>query len=242
MKRLTWALSALALLTHLHAADKKPSEDKAATKLLAEARAARASWKKFPGFTAQLTVNVDGQSQTCSVKCDEEGHVKITGLKGEELHSAVKRQIHSLASHRLFRARDYATPCAFDGEEKNHPLGRKIQVLNDELHSSYRIRDRQIVEVNRQMRGVRFTITVGRNSLNKEKQFLPANYVVNTWSLKTGALVSSQTFHHRWKRIGGFDLPTSIRLVTADSKGRLSCRELTFSKLRLTGKPAGTSR
>lgn len=45
-------------------ASKSSSTDKAdplASKLLAEARAARAQWLRFPGFSADIEVNLDGQ-------------------------------------------------------------------------------------------------------------------------------------------------------------------------------------
>ncbi len=69
------------------------------------------------------------------------------------------------------------------------------------------------------MPGSRFTITVLENRLNKQKQFLPRSYVVNTWDLKTDALKSSQTFHQKWTRVGEYDLPSSVLVVTATSDG-----------------------
>ena len=63
----------------------------------------------------------------------------------------------------------------------------EMKVLNDELHSSYRIRDQQITVVNRQMQDARFTITVLENRRNEEQHWLPAHYVVNTWDVATGA-------------------------------------------------------
>jgi hypothetical protein len=77
------------------------------------------------------------------------------------------------------------------------------------------VRDRQIIVVNRQMKDSRFTITVMENKLNKEKKYLPACYVVNTWDGKTDALTSSAAYHQTWKRIGDYDLPSTLTIVTA---------------------------
>ncbi len=44
-----------------HAAEPARKADPEATKLLADARAARANWDHFPGFHADLEVNVDGK-------------------------------------------------------------------------------------------------------------------------------------------------------------------------------------
>ena len=75
--------------------------------------------------------------------------------------------------------------CAFEDDVADHPLGRAIRVLSDEFHSSYRIRDRQVIVVNREMKDIRFTITVMENEVNPEGKFLPACFVVNTWDTKT---------------------------------------------------------
>jgi MinD-like ATPase involved in chromosome partitioning or flagellar assembly len=88
-------------------------------------------------------------------------------------------------------------------------------VLNDEFHSSYRIRDRQVIVVNRQVPGAHFTITVLKNIVTKEAKFLPASYVVNTWDAKTDALTSSEAHHQTWQRIGAYDLPKETLSVKA---------------------------
>jgi hypothetical protein len=105
-------------------------------------------------------------------------------------------------------------------------------VLNDEFHSSYRIRDRQVIVVNRALRDTRFTITVMENRLNAEKKFLPVSYVVNTWAAEGGALRSSAAHHQTWQRVGHFDLPHTATVVTA-SAGKLEARGLKLSNFRL---------
>ncbi len=62
-----------------------------------------------------------------------------------------------------------------------------------------------------------FTISVMENRLNKEKKFLPVSYVVNSWDGKA-ALTSSASYHHTWERVGAFDLPATILVVTARSR------------------------
>jgi hypothetical protein len=59
-----------------------------------------------------------------------------------------------------------------------------------------------------------FTITVMENRLNKEKKFLPVSYVVASWDGKD-ALTSSASYHHTWERVGEFDLPATLLVVTA---------------------------
>ena len=113
----------------------------------------------------------------------------------------------------------------------NHPLGRAITVLNDELHSSYRIRDRQIIVVNREMKSFKFSITVLENRTNKEGKFLPASYVVHYWDAKSGDLQKTESHSQTWTRIGSFDLPGTAYVITATKD--LSTRSLTLSNHQL---------
>jgi hypothetical protein len=199
------------------AAAEKGQADSAATKLLAQARAARAQWDKFHGFRAKLEINIDGRVTKAIVEVSAKGKVAIEApdAKPEDVKWA-RDELAQTVSHRLESSAARDTPCAFLDDNKDNPLGRAIRVLNDEFHSSYRVRDRQIMVVNRQMRdGSRFTITVMENRLNKEKNFLPVCYVVNSWDGKTDALSSSATYHHTWERVGAFDLPAKLTVVTA---------------------------
>ena len=205
--------------------------DPAATKLLADARAARAVWNNFPGFTSDLEVNVNGKIAKGRIDVASGGKLSLKLDTDDATRDWTRRTIASLVGHRL-PGTDLDTPCAFLDNVELHPSGRAIRVLNDELHSSYRIRDRQIIEVNRVTKDVRFTITVLENTWTKEKQYLPVSYLVNTWDLKTNALVNSVAHHNAWTRIGAFDLPTTVRVVHAKS-GELDNRLITFSNHQL---------
>jgi uncharacterized GH25 family protein len=205
--------------------------DPRATKLLADARAARALYHDFPGFRADIAVNIEGDIKHGQVEVSGAGKVTLK-LDDAEAAKWAKSTLGSIVGHRLSGGPDEETPCAFVDEDEAHPLGRAIRVLNDEFHSSYRIRDRQVIVVNRQVPGARFTITVMENVATKEKKFLPACYVVNTWNAKTEALMSSETHHQTWQRVGAFDLPKETQTVKA-TNGKLEARSIKLSKIQL---------
>ena len=208
----------------------KRAADPAATKLLADARAARDTWDNFPGFTADIEVNLDGKTTKGTVKVGTDGEVELKMPEGDAAKWA-KGQLSSIVGHRLGGA-ELHTPCAFADDVTDHPLGRAIVVLNDEFHSSYRIKDQQILVVNRNMKDSHFTITVMENRLSDNKKFVPSTFVVNTWENASGALKSSDTYHQEWKRVGKFDLPTTLTVVAA-SNGKLDVRSLTLSNHKL---------
>jgi Protein of unknown function (DUF3386) len=221
-----------ALMPIASAGEKKKAEDPAATKLLAEARAARAEWTDFPGFSADLAVNDDGKIVQGKVNVTAAGKVNVE-LADKKGMTWVRRELASLVAHRLPLSLTKATPCAFVDDNANHPSGRAIRVLSDELHSSYRVRDRQIGEVNRTAGDVRFTITILENATTKEKKYLPISYVVTTWDVKSKELKSSRSYHHKWKRMGAFDFPESVLIVTGTA-GQLEVQQITLSNVRLS--------
>jgi hypothetical protein len=210
------------------------TEDPAATKLLADARAARANWENFPGFSADLEVNIDGKVEKGTMAVDPKG--KVTVQVSDAAASAwAKRMLGSIVGHRLPDGGDEKTPCAFADDAADHPLGRAIRVLNDEFHSRYRIRDRQVIEVVRNTKDARFMITVLENRLNEEKQYLPSTYVVNYWDLNSGALQRAEAHQQTWQRVGRFDLPLGALVVTSmpGTAGKQETRSLKLSNIRL---------
>ena len=234
MKHMHWVLLSLTVAAPALAADRdaKPDADPAATKLLADARAARAVWKDFPGFTADLEVNVEGKAIQGRASVSSGGDVTLH-LPDDGNQRWARGTLASLVGHRLDDG-GAETPCAFADDDADHPLGRAVRVLSDEFHSSYRIRDRQVIVVNREMKDARFTITVMENIVNKEGKFLPACFVVNTWDQKTNALTSSETHHQTWKRVDVFDLPEGVLVVTATADGKQEARSLKLSNIQLT--------
>jgi hypothetical protein len=238
-----WSALLLGLVLVVPAiADEKPAKEPAAkadpeaTQLLADARAARANWEHFPGFSADLEVFFDGKVVKGHAVVNAKGKVEVD-LANAGAEAWAKRMLASIAGHRMDSGTEAPTPCAFLAEDTGHPLGRAIRVVNDEYHSSYRVRDRQITEVNRHMKDVRFTIIVLENRRNEEKQFLPACFTVETWDLKTDALRGSETQHQTWHRVGKFDLPATTTVVTATA-GKLEARSLKLTNHQLASSAA----
>ena len=162
-----------------------------------------------------MEINVAGKVTSGTVEVSPKGKVKVEAA--DATPEAIKWASHELSqtvSHRLDSSAPAETPCAFVDDNPDDPLGRAIRVLDDDSHSSYRIRDRQIRVVNRRMGEGHFTISVMENRLTKEKKFLPVSYVVNYWDGKE-ALTGSVSYHHTWERVGAFDLPATLLVVMA---------------------------
>src|SRR5262249_30418452 len=135
-------------------------------------------------FAGKVTVKADGQ---VDVQADNPAAKKW-----------LQDQIESLVMHRQpppgREASDAGSPrFRFVDESEEHPLGRLIAVRGDQMASSYRVKDHQIMVVNRRMGQRNMTITVLENDTNPEGHFLPHSYVVQYWDAASGRLLSAET-------------------------------------------------
>ena len=121
-----------------------------------------------------------------------------------------------------------------------HPLGRLLVFDGGKFASSYRIRDRQIMVVNRHPGKENMTITMLENDTNADGRFLPRTYVVEYWDAATGQLARTETVQNTWVRLGQWDLPVRQSVTTASAAG-LAVRQFTLSKHALAKSLSGRS-
>jgi uncharacterized protein DUF3386 len=218
--------------------------DPAAVTLFEEALAARAQWRDFPGFTARITGDLDGRRFGGTVTIDDKGEVTFSdddSSRAESVSGWVEAQLDSLVLHRLPRQSSPDRPkpvLRFAPARDDHPLGRLLIFEGGRFASSYRIRDKQIMVVNRHLGKENLTITALENERNAEGLFLPRGYVVHYWESGTGRLLRTETVRDRWQRVGSWDLPADHEVTTATDAG-LSVRRFTLSKHEFARKKAG---
>ena len=196
-----------------------------------DAIAARASWKDFPGFSAQVAGQVDGRPFAGSVTVDAEGKAKAE-LDEPSAKSWVEGQIGSIAMHRIAQEPGDRPILRFLDDDEGHPLGRLLSFEGGHFASSYRIKDRQITSVNRKMGALNMTIITLDNEKTADGHFLPLGYSVQYWDDLTGDLRRTESIRDRWVRVGPFDLPAS-HLVTTASDGGQSTKGLTLTGHKL---------
>jgi hypothetical protein len=205
--------------------------DPKAVQLFQEAMAARAAWSEFPGFSADIKANVDGRAWKGAATISTKGDVELT--KADDVAAPwAKEQLESLAMHRLARPQGKSPILRFADDERDHPLGRLLTFEGGRFASSYRVKDRQLLVVNRSLGGVNMTITIVDNDTNADKKFLPRSYTVQYWHSLTGNLQRSETIQNRWTRLGSWDLPTQLTVTTASVLGQ-GVKTMTLSQHRL---------
>jgi hypothetical protein len=208
--------------------------DPEAVALFEEALAARARWDNFPGFTARVRGKMDGRPFTGTVTVSGKGEVALE-VDDEVVRSWVEDQLQSVVLHRGSGARGAGQgkpALRFADAEKDHPLGRLVVFEGGRFASSYRIKDKQIRVVNRDLGKRHMTITVLDNEQTAEGRFLPRSYTVQYWDAGSGALQRTETVRQGWQRLGGWDLPASYTVTAASDTG-LSVRSFTLSDHRI---------
>ncbi|OAI54604.1 hypothetical protein AYO44_03420 [Planctomycetaceae bacterium SCGC AG-212-F19] len=212
--------------------------DPAAVALFEEAIAARSSWKDFPGFTATIAGNLDGRRFDGTVSIDAKGAVVFSDNdqnREESVAGWVQEQLESIVLHRLARpsSPDRPKPVLRFGEDRtDHPLGRLLVFDGGKFASSYRVKDKQIMVVNRHIGKENMTITILENDKNPDGLFLPRGYTVQYWDAATGGLTRTETIQDRWQRVGAWDLPAQHTVTTATQAG-VSVRTFSMSKHEL---------
>jgi hypothetical protein len=218
--------------TTMQSASAKPvavQADAGAVAVLREAHEARANWKAgFPGFTADAVYRLNGKEARGTITVKSDFSIEYA-LGDKELETALRPSFASLIMHR----RGGGEAPNYQGtwrDTQPHLLGRAIN-LNDELGSFYRIRDRQIMEVNRVMGSQRFTNTVLENEATK-LGFLPRAWSVAYYDRETSKLLRTSTTQVSWTWIGDVFLPATLQTVNAHDAGTdVSRLELTNHRL-----------
>ena len=236
------SISALAQTANSTANAETQKADPAAWNLL---KASRDTSQNFPanfaGVTADIVLNDNGKvtKGSLSYEAGKPGELKIEGLD-EETKGWLNEQAMSVIAHRRggdFAKGDGRHPITF-GDDDGSPIGRRV-VLNDSMKSSYRVRNQQVVEVDRTMGTDHFTITVLETTPVAGGKFLPRHFTVTYFDAKTGALKRSEAFTDEYKQIDGVWFPASRRLVRAEN-GKVITRIIEFQnpRIRFSGEQA----
>ena len=207
--------------------------DPQAVELFQKALAARAAWEHFPGFTSEVSGNVDGRPFTGKATVSPDADLTLE-IDEDVAKSWVDDQLRSIAMHRLPPPNDGAKApvLRFADRDTTHPLGRLLVFDGGQFASSYRVLGDRITVVNRHIGKQNMTITVLDESRNAEGKQLPRTYTVQYWNAENGTLDRTESYSQRWTRVGRYDLPSSVTLTTASSAG-LSVRNIRLANHRL---------
>lgn len=181
----------------------------------------------FAGFTATLTFIQDGEAVSGRVTVRAPRDIQFDIGADEAAIGWLKQEIGSMAGHRWPTSYD-----AGDGrwtltleDDADHPLGQTVTVHDDPFNSSYRLYDGHISQVNRQMGGTRFTITILDHRTAVDGRSLPSIFSVAYWDINEDRLTRADAYVDRYATVSGTSLPVGRRVVTSTDTGQTT-REL----------------
>ncbi len=210
--------------------------DADAVAMFEKAIAARAAWKDFPGFTSSVTVYLDGRRHTGTVTVKPDGEVSFGAepvFEDEAARDWVRDQLHSMVIHRVPSSGIRSTPVLnFADTDTDNPLGRLLTFHGGRFASTYRIRDDEIIVVNRNLGRENMSLQMLESERNADGKVLPRAYQVQYRDAETGSINRVETFRNRWQRVGAFDLPETIG-QTISSAGGVSVRSLKLTSIKL---------
>jgi hypothetical protein len=230
-----FCVSAMAQTTTSNSNTETKKADPAAWNLLKSARETSQNFpSNFAGVTVEIVLNDNGKVAKGSLtyKVGESGELKIEGLD-EKTKGWLNDQALSIIAHR--RGSDFAKgdgrhPITF-AEDDNSPVGRRI-ALNDSIKSYCRVRNNQVVEVDRRMGADHFIIIVLETAKTSEGKSLPRHFTVTYFDAKTGAIKRTETFTDEYKLVDGVWFPASRRMVRAEN-GKVITRVTEFHNPRI---------
>lgn len=184
----------------------------------------------FGGFSAEVTYQ-DPRSRAVgavAVRAPRDILLEIDADDG--VQSWLRQELGSMAGHRWptsYEASDGRYTLTLEGAGDD-PRGRLVQFHDDPFASSYRIRAGRIVQVNRQMGPVRFSINILEHVPTGDSRLLPTYFTVSYWDVATGRLTRADGYTDRYAVVEGVLLPESRRVLTSDDDG-VTARELTLT-------------
>ncbi|QDT79245.1 hypothetical protein Mal35_27000 [Gimesia maris] len=236
-----WSLAGLIVLLSLSATIQwSPARDQprlvsnpkkeAATQLYQQVREARATWRDFSGFTADVLIQYNGKSTTGKLTADKDFKLNLI-LEDNSLSEWSLPKLNSVIGHRKFRKQE-PIPATFADGEVNHPLGRLVSI--DGKNVSFRLQGDVMTEVHRRSDKSWFTISTLDVWRTKENEVLPRATSVIYRDPKSGAITGNRSNTFAFSRIGNFDLPSSMLTVETGENFERNVGSIKLTNHRLT--------
>jgi hypothetical protein len=209
-------------------------DDPKARAMLRQAFDKTARWQPdFKGFTADLTVKANAKEVKGTVTVKGPREVAVS-LPDPELQKWAEGQIGMMAVHRgprSFEESDgkYALTV---GDDLDHPLGPRLFIHGDGMHSFYRVKGDRITQINRKMPHMAFTINVEDSAVTTEGKYITTRYTVYYYSPQDGKLSNVESFADSHTRVASSDLPGTRRIISYEN-GDIVVRQLTFENHRM---------
>lgn len=192
----------------------------------------------FKGFDAKLNLTVNDKSYDGTIKFRNKKNgtkIDLTGPDKEDM-DWLKDKLISMIGHRRggdFSKRDGRHKITFAKKDKTNWQGTLVK-LNDRLKSSYRIRNKKVMEVTRSVGKTTFTISVIQTKEADPGKYLAHHFLVTYRDTKSGAIKQVDGFRDKYKKIAGCWLPLKRTVITIEPENKTpKIRRIKLTELKL---------
>ncbi|BAU07125.1 DUF3386 domain-containing protein [Fischerella sp. NIES-3754] len=180
-----------------------------ARKLFQTAYESRYTWdKNFPGYSADVQVVQGAEVYTGQVRINHDMSIEVTRVSDQQVAEGIYTQLQDMVTHRQ--------RIAFEESHGNHEfvLGERdntdaveILVKGNSIDSNYKIRDKQVCQVNRTMGRMAFVIDTYQ-SLDTGEGYIPISYQATFRNTQTNKVTSILKFEDTYEKIGNYYIMT----------------------------------
>jgi hypothetical protein len=209
-------------------------DDPKARELLKGAFEKTERWPKgFSGYAADLSINNNGKEFQGKIEIVPGKEVEI-GFGDDAVRAWAKNQLAMMSVHRAHRSFEESDGkyVLTLGAEDHHPLGRLVYIHGDGMNSRYRIKNDRILQINRTMGKMRFTINIQDTIATKSGKHLTSHYTVYYYSVPEGTFLQAESIVDRHVPVNEVYLPERRQVLSSD-KGEVVVRTTEFSNHKL---------
>lgn len=246
MKRQGWiAAACLVSMGYCATADDAPKGDPRAAALLKEASGNRYTWSpEVTTLSGKFTWKKDGKTVEGSFRhAFGKVHALTVNIMTDD--AEVKRHLQSHLGSQI----SHRTPPMVNADRPPVPSvivveddgkGPLIMPIGDALHSTVRVKDGKLVQVNRKMAGRRFTIETTAYEKTPNGKYYPIAFTVTWWDAESGKRIEKQTFTTTgFHKSEGQIFPKAEKIVT-EKDDKTSTVEIVYSDVKFETKTEKT--
>lgn len=196
----------------------------------------RYTWDaSFPGYTADVTFNHNGQTHIGQAKVTADLKQEVTGIADEAAQKAVQGQLFEVSIHRVRRGfEDSHGNNTFRYGETLADGSVEILMGGKAEGDRYEIKDNEVSMVHRHIHGVVVTIHT-HSSHDTGAGYLSHRYDSVYHDPKTGDQKGGlSNFEDEYTEVGGYHI-LSRRAIETATEGGTDSQEFVFSNISLLG-------
>jgi hypothetical protein len=207
-------------------ADRGPKLKTDANLMVADALVAEATWLAFPGFMAELEIDCNGKVSQGRLVVERDGRVFVETVPAIHRAWAMQR-LGCVVRQRLPKNdADKKTWMFVNLKEERSPLGQAVCRTDAPFGPSLWIQNQQFQAVEVRFAKGKQRLTTLKTERNPDNKHLPVVQVSHRWNTRTLELEASETTVLSWRRVGGFDLPATMQVLSAGTAAEATTPEI----------------